>query len=396
VDAVEYLMKRLAFMMTHPTQYHSPWFRALAARSDIDIHVFYGMTPSAEQQGAGFGVGFEWDVPLLDGYPRTILENTGSGSLIDFGGVDNPEIGRIVATQKFDAWVINGWRTRAEWRAIEACWDAKVPMFIRGDSTLTTPRSMAKKMVKWLLYRRWVPRFSCYLTVGTLNEQYYVHYGAERQRFVPVRHFVDNDWFRTKVEAEKDSVSEQRREWRIKDGALVFLFAGKFTSDKQAMDAVLAIEKARETRQDIHLVAVGDGPQRAECEAYATSRRLPVTFAGFFNQAKMPSAYAAADVLVVPSVSETWGLVVNEAMASGIPAIVSDRVGCAPDLVIHGTTGFVYPAGDTAGLAAAMGRYADSRDMAPVHGDAARQRIQLYSLDAAVDGTVTAAEKFAS
>ena len=194
-------MKRIAFMMTHPTQYHSPWFRALAARGDIDIHVYYGMTPSAEQQGAGFGVGFEWDVPLLEGYPHTVLENKGSGSLSDFGGVDAPEISRIVSREKFDAWVINGWRTRAEWRTIEACWGAKVPMFIRGDSTLLTPRSIPKRTVKWILYRRWVPRFSCYLTVGTLNEQYYLHYGADRNRFVPVLHFVDNHWFAERTDA---------------------------------------------------------------------------------------------------------------------------------------------------------------------------------------------------
>jgi len=389
-------MKRIAFMMTHPTQYHSPWFRALAARNDIDIHVYYGMTPSAEQQGAGFGVGFEWDVPLLEGYPYTVLENRGSGSLIDFGGVDTPEINRIVTSEKFDAWVINGWRTRAEWRTIEACWDAKVPMFIRGDSTLLTPRSMAKRTVKWILYRRWVPRFSCYLTVGTLNEQYYEHYGADRQRFVPVLHFVDNDWFAERAAAEKPSVAGQRRAWGIREGALVLLFAGKFTNDKQPMDAVRAIEKIREWRDDVHLVMVGDGPLRAECERVAKSANLRVTFAGFMNQAGMPRAYASADVLVVPSISETWGLVVNEAMASGIPALVSTRVGCGPDLVLSGQTGAIFPSGDIDALARQVSTYATDRTIAPRQGEAARERIQKYSLESAVDGTMTAVEKFAS
>jgi glycosyltransferase involved in cell wall biosynthesis len=389
-------MKRIAFMMTHPTQYHSPWFRALAARPEIDIHVYYGMTPSADQQGAGFGVGFEWDVPLLDGYPHTILRNTGSGSLTDFGGVDTPEINDIVRSNKFDAWVINGWRTRAEWRAIESCWDAKVPMFIRGDSTLVTPRSVVKRTIKWVLYRRWVPRFSCYLTVGTLNEQYYVHYGADRQRFVPVRHFVDNDWFAQKSDAARASAAGQRRAWGIPDEKLVLLFAGKFTNDKQPMDAVRAIDKIRQARDDVHLVMVGDGPFRAECEAFAASRQLPVTFAGFFNQARMPNAYASADVLVVPSISETWGLVVNEAMASGIPAIVSSRVGCAPDLVSPGVTGSVFPSGDIDAFARAIGEYASDRALAVRQGEAARTRIQEYSLESAVRGTIRAAESFAS
>jgi glycosyltransferase involved in cell wall biosynthesis len=389
-------MKRIAFMMTHPTQYHSPWFRALARRTDIDIHVFYCSTPSADNQGTGFGVGFEWDVPLLDGYPHTLLRNTGSGSLVDFQGVDAPEISGIIASRNFDAWVINGWRLRAEWRAIEACWGSEVPMFIRGDSTLLPRRSLMKRTMKWLLYRRWVPRFSCYLTVGTLNEQYYVHYGADSGRFVPVRHFVDNDWFAENAAAASQSLSNQRRAWGISDRALVLLFAGKFTDDKQPMDAVRAIERSRELRDDVHLIMVGDGPLRAECEAFARSKNLPVTFTGFLNQAKMPTAYAASDVLVLPSISETWGLVVNEAMASGIPAIVSDQVGCAPDLIISGETGSIFRAGDVSGFAHAVIAYANDRSLALKQGAAAKKRIQAYSLESAVEGTVEAAERFAS
>jgi glycosyltransferase involved in cell wall biosynthesis len=111
----------------------------------------------------------------------------------------------------------------------------------------------------------------------------------------------------------------------------------------------------------------------------------------------MPGAYAAADVLVVPSShDETWGLVVNEAMASGLPAIVSDQVGCAPDLVIPGETGFVFHAGDDDALAASISAYAANRQMLREHGDAARSRVQAYSLTSAVQGTIDAARRFAA
>jgi len=390
-------MKRIAFYMTHPTQYHSPWFKALADRGGIDMHVYYGSLPNAQQQGAGFGVQFEWDVPLLDGYPNTILTNTGSGSISDFSGIDAPEIELTIAKGDYDAWVINGWRTRGEWRAIKACYAKRVPMFIRGDSTLLDHRPLAKRVAKHLLHRRWIPRFACYLTVGELNERYYEHYGADPTRFVPVRHFVDNGLFARMAEESRANAAALRQSWNIETGALTLLFAGKFIAKKQPMDAIRAIEHATASGSKVHLVMVGDGPLRAECASYAESRNLPVTFAGFFNQKAMPSAYAASDILVMTSVrDETWGLVVNEAMAAGIPAIVSDKVGCAPDLVLPGKTGSVYPAGDYKALGSTIADYAANPPRARKEGAAANARVQEYSLDAAVTNTIAAAERFAA
>jgi glycosyltransferase involved in cell wall biosynthesis len=269
-------------------------------------------------------------------------------------------------------------------------------MFIRGDSTMLTRRSVTKRAVKHLLYRRWIPRFACYLTVGSLNERYYEHYGADSSRFVPVRHFVDNDWFGSNADARRVTAEETRANWRVRPNSIVLLFAGKFIAKKQPMDAIRAVEWSRKMRSDIHLVMVGDGPLKAECENYCSSRNLPVTFAGFLNQGEMPTAYAAADALVMPSVrDETWGLVVNEAMASGIPAIVSDMVGCAPDLVITGETGSVFPAGDAESLAGVLVGYAGDRAKLEREGKAAHARIQAFSLESAVDNTVKAAEQFA-
>lgn len=91
---------------------------------------------------------------------------------------------------------------------------------------------------------------------------------------------------------------------------------------------------------------VGDGDLRRECQRFAASRGLPVTFTGFLNQGEISAAYAAADCLVLPSDGETWGLVVNEAMACELPAIVSVSCGCSVDLIIEGKTGFLYACGD--------------------------------------------------
>jgi glycosyltransferase involved in cell wall biosynthesis len=136
---------------------------------------------------------------------------------------------------------------------------------------------------------------------------------------------------------------------------------------------------------------VGDGELRARCESLVAEQRLPVSFAGFLNQTEIPAAYAAADCLVLPSdEGETWGLVVNEGMACGRPAIVSDRVGCGPDLVEPGLTGAVFPFGNWDALARTLIEFAADPAALRRMGDTARERVASYSVGAAVQGTLEA------
>lgn len=375
--------------MSHPTQYHSPWFRSLARRSEIEIKVFYCWQPDAAAQGDGFDVSFQWDLPLLDGYPHAFLKNVATRPGFNFAGCDTPEIADLIASREFDAWVINGWRVKSEWQAIRACWKHMVPMMIRGDSHLLDDRSPQKRIAKRMVLGRWIPRFDRCLTVGKLNEAYYKFYGADSSRFFPVQHFVDNEQFAARA-AEVD-VEKQRQLWKIAKDKTVFLFAAKFIDKKQPLPAIKAFEKVCARDAAVHLLMVGDGKLRPSCEEYAAARQLPVTFAGFLNQSQMASAYACADVLVLPSAyAETWGLVVNEAMACGVPAIVSDRVGCGPDLVLRDETGFVFPAGDLEALADAMFNYVENPALIKAHGRNARELISRYSIEAATEGAVSA------
>ncbi len=384
-------MPRAAFLMTHPTQYHSPWFRALAARPEISMHVYYCVQPSAALQGKDFGLNFEWDVPLLEGYPHSTLTNVAKKPGWGYADIDTPELGDLISTSDYNTWIINGWTTKSEWLAIRTLARSKIPMMVRGDSTLTDARPFSTRIAKRVILGRWIPRFDRYLTVGKLNEEYYEHYGADRSRFIPVRHFVDNEWFASAVGKERLRRTEIRRAWNIDDNALVFLFAGKLMRKKKPVDAVRALARVRSSSRRVHLLIAGEGELKEECSAVASELGVSVTFAGFLNQSRMPEAYAAADVLVLPSAyQETWGLVVNEAMAAGLPAIVSDKVGCAPDLIIPGETGEIFPAEDLDAFALRLQKYADSSDEARRQGARAVQHISGYSLEAATENTVRA------
>lgn len=380
---------RVGILLSHPTQYHSPWFRALANRPEIEIKVFYCFQPDAGAQGEGFDVAFQWDVPLLGGYPHAWLKNIARRPGFHFSGCDTPEVADIIAGREFDLWIVNGWKVKSDWQAMRACWKHNVPILVRGDSHLLDRKPLSKRIAKRMILGRWIPRFSRYLTVGKLNEDYYRFYGADPSRFFPVRHFVDNELFAT--QAATIDAGSMKAKWGIPESSTVFLFAGKFVEKKRPMDAICALEKVSARRADGHLLMVGDGQLRQACEQYAKEKRLPVTFTGFLNQSEIAQAYACADVLVLPSAQmETWGLVVNEAMACGLPAIVSDRVGCGPDLVTSGHTGTIFPPGDVEALSAAMLVYAENPSLISEHGRHAREQIRSYSATAAADGTVAA------
>jgi glycosyltransferase involved in cell wall biosynthesis len=409
---------RLAIFETHPIQYKVPWFRALAAHPEIELTVFYCMLPDARQQGVGFGVTFQWDVPLLEGYRHVLLDNVAKQpGVTHLRGCDTPSIRRMVGAPglgvpAFDAVIINGWVVKGCLQALWACRRAGVPAILRCEACDLQPRVWWKTLVHRALLRQ----FSAFMAIGAANRQFYLRRGVSPARIVDGLYCVENARFAGSC--PRTTRSTQRQAWGIRGDAVCFLFCGKFETKKRPLDLLQALEVLGRTSRrpalaaapasglrpptsdvrcppsghpPLHLLLVGDGELRAACESFARERRLPVTFAGFLNQGEMPAAYAVADCLILPSDhGETWGLVVNEAMACGLPAITSDRVGCHPDLIIPGLTGAVFPCGDSAALAEAMGRLAADPERLAVMGQAAREHVKAYSIDALLEGTLAA------
>ena len=382
---------RLAILSTHPIQYHVAWFRALAARTDLEIHVYYchQATPQ-EHSRAGFGVEFDWDIPLLDGYPHSFLKNiaklAGHGK---FGGFDTPELKEIIKRREYDAVLVNGWHYKSAWQAIWACWQSRVKVMVRSDSHLHTPRSIAKSAVKALTYPRFIPRLDACLAVGEWSREYFLHYGAKPERIFFVPHAADNTKFQSEARFLEPRRSELRKKYGLNENAMVFMFSGKFIPKKRPMDFVSAIERAVRRNSRIQGLVVGDGPLRAQCEEHVRKHSTPIHFTGFLNQSQIASAYVTSDALVLPSDGgETWGLVVNEAMACARPCIVSDRVGCGPDLVIPGKTGAIFPLGDVDALANSMLELAGNPERMISMGLEARSRLRNYSVETAVDGII--------
>ena len=381
---------RLGVLTTHPIQYHAPWFRALAEHPEVELQVLYCHNASSlEQAQAGFGVEFDWDVSLLDGYPYRFLKNTAKNPTINsFAGLDTPEIKSVIDRESFDAVLINGWHYKSAWQGMYACWSTRTPVMVRSDSHLRTPRSNAKQLAKWPLYRWFIPKLDACLAVGRWSRDYFLRYGADPKKIFVVPHVIDDVYFTKELERLRPQRAEIRNNWTLASNDTVFLFAGKFVEKKRPMDFLQGIKRVSEQGVKVAGLMVGDGPLRAECEEFVSSSQLPVHFTGFLNQSEIVKAYVAADALVLPSDGgETWGLVVNEAMACGLPCFVSDQVGCGPDMIAENGAGGIFRLGDTEAMARLLGDFALNESARITLSTKARAMASSHSIQAAVEAT---------
>jgi glycosyltransferase involved in cell wall biosynthesis len=348
-------VRRIGWLASHPIQYHAPVFRELARRCELTVFFAHRQTP-AGQAAAGFGVPFEWDVDLLGGFQSVFLENRardpGPHHLF---GCNTPGIFKEIRRGRFDAFVVSGWNLLSYWQAVLACRRAGVPVIIRGESQLATPRGLVKRGLKRLIYPLLLSAFDAFLYIGTRNRDYLRHYGARPERLFFAPYCVDVGHFTSASRAVDRNA--MRSSIGLQGGDRAIMFAGKLIEKKRPAQLIEAAALLRDRNFPVRPVFVGSGPLEGDINIRARALGIAPIMLGFRNQTELPALYAAADVLVLPSDgAETWGLVVNEAFACGLPAVVSDAVGCGPDLVEEGLTGAVFPLDDVEELASAVER----------------------------------------
>ncbi|MBB5438880.1 glycosyltransferase involved in cell wall biosynthesis [Pedobacter sp. AK017] len=341
-------MKKLAIITTHPIQYYAPVFRLLAERQRIEIMVFYTWGMEAAQKfDPGFGKVINWDIPLLDGYPYEWVQNTAAvkGSH-HFKGIQNPGLVRQLEFWQPEAVLIYGWAYQSHLKVMRH-FKNKLPVYFRGDSTLIDETYRLKSQIKtW--YLKWVySHINHAFFTGTQSKVYFKKYGLREQQLTFTPHAIDNQRFSVK---RTEEVHELRNHLKILNGALLIVFAGKFEEKKDPellLKAFLALK-----RKDLHLLFIGNGTLEQSLKKTAQAD-AQVHFLNFQNQQYMPVVYQACDLFCLPSKGpgETWGLAVNEAMACSKPILVSDKVGCAVDLVKSECNGAIFKSGSSDSIA---------------------------------------------
>jgi glycosyltransferase involved in cell wall biosynthesis len=346
---------RLGVLATHVIQYHAPLYQELSRRSLVDLEVAIlsqlGARPFSDPE---FGVTLAWDVDLLSGYRSTVLE---CGSP---GGRARWLFGLSEWLRRQDIVVLHGHTNPEMLLATALCRALRVPYLLRGESPAETSATGWRCAARHLLASFTVSGAAGALPIGQRNADFYHRYGNIPQFRAP--YSVDDRRFRAVSAARRPERAERLASLGLDPGRPTAIFSGRLTPRKRPLDAVRAIQRCG---NEINLLVLGDGPLREQARHFETE--FPVRCPGFVNQADLPGWYACGDMLVLPSEKETWGVVVNEGMACGLVPVVSDAVGCGPDLV--NGIGEIVPVGNVSELAAALVKV--SREL-----DARRERME--------------------
>ena len=374
----------LGILTSHPIQYQAPLFRALA--KIVNLHVYFVHRLTAQDQVvSGFGRPFEWDIDLLSGYRSTFLKNYARNPGVHhFFGCDCLDIGNTIYRQKFDAFMVCGWQLKAYWQAIQACKNKKIPVLVRGDAMLNVRRNPFKESIKKVLYKKFFAQFDRCLYVGQRNREYFLHYGVSPEQMYFSPNCIDDERFRRNSRMNLKQRDVFRLQLGIGKDRYLLLFVGRFVSEKRPMDLIRALECLPSSHQSACVAFVGSGP--LEHQLRNSAKKFPgrIFFLGFKNQSELPRYYAASDLLVLPSQAETWGMVVSEAMACSTPAVVSNTVGCAVDLIDERQTGRSYPVGDISKLAKCIQKMMTLRTNHIRAG--IEKRMENYTVKSAVRG----------
>ena len=385
--------RRLLLVSSHVIQYSSPIYQRLAQDPRLEIMVAYCSMQGA-QAGVdpGFGVEVSWDTPQLEGYPWVHVPNRAPRPGIGrFFGLFNPGLWKLIRGGKFDAVFVSGYFYASAWITIFAAkWYGVPILFTTEAHSLRSwaTQSKWKLRFKRLLVRRILSLGKVLLSVSSGAVEQLKALGFSKDRIVLSPYAVDNAWWTAKAaEVNSDAV---RRSWQIPVSARIVLFCAKLQPWKGPLDLLEAF--ARASVPESYLVFAGDGPLRSRIEQRARDHGISgrIRFLGFVNQSQLPAVYRASDLLVLPSLYEPFGLVVNEAMLCGCPVAVSDRVGAKFDLVRQGENGCIFPAGDVDALAAVLTDILSDPEKRVRMSAAARTRMETWSPREYVEGLVEA------
>ena len=384
---------RVLFVASHPVQYQAPLFQRFALRPEIDMHVAYcslrGAEPAFDPE---FETTVKWDLPLLSGYPWSHVPNMGSNAE-SFRGLYNPGLWKLIKTGNYDA-VISfvGYVRATFWVAYLAARFARARFLFGTDATTLAPRDgrawkRAFKNIVWPMLFRLADQV---IVPSSGTSELMTALGLSRDRITLTPYTVDNDWWTE--QSQKVDRSAVRAAWGASPEDIVILFSAKLQSWKRPFDLLQAFAKA--AIPSAMLVFAGEGPlkEQLESEAGALGIASRVRFLGFVNQTMLPSVYRSADVMVLPSEYEPFGVVVNEAMCCGCAVIASDRVGAAADLIAPIQSSFIYPCGDIEALTSLLRRVTTDRVLLESVSRACQAHMRTWSPERNIASTIAAVQ----
>jgi glycosyltransferase involved in cell wall biosynthesis len=370
---------RIAFVVERPTQFEAPFFRYAASDPRHELRVLYtGSAPAAPVFDPELGRTVSWGIDLVGGYPHAVAPAAGrarwlAGELRR-GGCDLLIVnGYTQPLYLLAALLARRAGIATALRLDSVLWEGAAARRMLADHDSEGRRQAAAsgrigprdKRLRRRVTGAVLPRlFDLFLGVGSLTLDYLATLGVPPERRGLFPYAVDVDDFRARSHLGAAEREAARARLGLPPQATATTTAATAPQATPPAAAILAVAKlnAREAPWDLlralphlpphaHLLLAGDGPERAAMERLAAELGAGrVHFLGYVPYAELPALYAAADLFVHAAGEERWGVSVAEALACGLPVVASSRVGAAYDLLAAGANGWIYEAGDAAGL----------------------------------------------
>ena len=382
--------QRLAIIVSHPIQYYAPLYQRLAQRDDVATKIFFTWHDGqAVVEDRGFKTRVAWDIPLTEGYEYELVPNVSSApGTHRFFGLRNPSLVERVIAWSPDVVHITGWAWLSHLMALRTFSKKGIRTLFRGDShLLDTRRSGVRWSVKRALLKRVFSWPTGFLVTGAANRAYYEAFGVAPDRLLPCPHSIDVGRFSEPADVFEQEAARWRQQLGISPDRCVLLFAGKFERKKRPVELMRAVQAL--ANPGPLLAMVGGGELEAEVKTLAASDPERFRVLPFQNQSRMPAVYRLGDLFVLPSAfGETWGLAVNEALACGRPVLVSDRVGCAAD-VVDASCGSVFSWADPSALVRVLTEIPKNRNKLLKMGRKAKKLAWSFDITRTEDALIT-------
>lgn len=391
----EFAKYRLAITTVLPVQYNAPFFRELAAHSEVELKVLYATLLGAEEAlDTELGINIRWDTPLLDGYDYEVVGSVRESQATTGWRLFSPQVYKALAHGNFDAVMVMGWGSWFDRSALAAACVHRIPYFVTGDATPIFPEKPVKGALKHLSIGVIARRAAACLYVGTLQRIYFERLGVSSERLFFHPWTIDNARFSSAAEEATDRRDEIRECLGLPVDLPLIVFVGKLVPRKRPADLLDAVHKLQAGGINCGLVYVGTGELMESLKAQAKNDAIDhVYFPGFLNQRALPELLAACDIFSLPSDFDPRGTVTNEAMACGLPVVISHRVGVwgFGDLVESGVTGMIHYAGDVESLAwDCLAPLLRDEGLREKMGRAAAARLSTWGMRERVDGVIAA------
>lgn len=344
-----------------PTSYLLPLWREIKARASFETRIIF-LEENLTQP---------WNLDLQDDPNVEVLRGSRAAKLV--------RLLRLIGQRDVELVDLAGWGHPLLMVALLFAGMRRIPVTIESDTQFDPTTAAWRRALKCLILPALFRIPKLFFPAGTRQAAYFMHYGVNRERIRIAQMTVDVCAIMEQVDGYRaEAVSAPCAP--CSGGPAVFLYVGRLEPCKGIQDMLDAFIDLVRQGEKSRLIIVGDGCLRGLVESVA--RAYPaIEYLGRLTGEALFRVYGRADVFVLPSRVEPWGLVINEAMAVGLPVIATDRVGCVDDLVREGENGYVVPSACPKSLADVMRTFIRQPEIAGIMGQTSRQLISTWMIE---------------